>query len=145
MAYPLDWAIVRTILVFGKPIVPRSYLLSIVEEKLKKGEGYSLVNDQLRAPTYVVDLVNGIMEIVKRNAKGIFHLSGEDKMTPYEMGCALAGLLGLNQALLKPVTAETFKEPARRPRSTSFILVKAKTQLDYRPHSFTDALKETIH
>ncbi len=140
-----DWAIVRTVLVYGKPIVPRAYLLSIVEEKLRKGDGYSLVNDQLRTPTYVNDLVTGIKAIINRNAKGIFHLSGEETMTPYEMGCEWGRLLGLNVDLLKPVNAQIFKEPAQRPRSTSFILDKAKKELDYQPHLFTDALKSMLN
>ncbi len=141
MARGIDWAIVRTILVYGKPIVPRTYLLSIVEEKLRNGREYSLVNDQVRAPTYVNELANGIMEIINRKAGGIFHLSGEETMTPYEMGYAWANLLGLNTSLLKPVTAATFKEPARRPRSTSFILDKAKKELDYHPVSFKEAIR----
>ncbi|MBL0232505.1 MAG: SDR family oxidoreductase [Chitinophagaceae bacterium] len=142
MGYGHDWAIVRTILVYGNPIVPRSYLLSIVEGKLKKGESYSLVNDQFRTPTYVKDLVSGIIAIVNKNAKGIFHLSGEDRMTPYEMGMELAKLKGLDTTLLKAVTAEIFKEPALRPKSTSFMLDKAKNELDYQPHSFNSALRE---
>ena len=60
------------------------------------------------------------------------------------MGCELARLLGLNEQLLKPVNAAVFKEPARRPARTSFILDKAKKELDYRPHSFLAALRETL-
>lgn len=144
MGLPQGWAIVRTILVYGKPIVPRSYLLNIVEEKLKKGEEYRLVNDQFRSPTYAGDLVAGIMEILKREAAGIFHLSGEEIMTPYEMGMEMARQMGLDTSLLIPVTAQTFKEPAKRPASTSFILDKAKRELGYQPHSFLDALKATL-
>lgn len=138
------WAIVRTILVYGKPIIPRSYLLNIVEDKLKKREEYRLVNDQFRTPTYVGDLVAGIMEIIQRKAAGIFHLSGEEKMTPYEMGIEMARMLGLDTGLLIPVTAQTFKEPAQRPASTSFLLEKAKGELGYQPHSFSEALKATL-
>ena len=36
--YEYDWAIVRTVMVYGKPILSRSNILSIVKEKLEKGE-----------------------------------------------------------------------------------------------------------
>jgi dTDP-4-dehydrorhamnose reductase len=138
--YRYDWSVVRTILVYGRPILPRRYLLSIVEEKLRKGETYSLVNDQQRAATYVEDLVKGILNILDKRSIGIFHLSGKQVLTPYEMGIKLAKQLQLDSSLLLPVTASVFKEPARRPAYTSFILDKAKEQLGYEPRSFDEGL-----
>lgn len=144
MAYAYDWAIVRTILVYGNPIVPRNYLLNIVADKLGKGEEYKLVNDQYRSPTYVNDLSSGILSIVSRKAKGIFHLSGEDRLTPYQMGCEWARRKGLDAGLLTPVTADNFKEPALRPMATSFVLKKSKELLGYQPHSFSEALSKMM-
>ena len=143
--YEYDWAIVRTVLVYGKPLARRSNILSIVKEKLEKGEEYSVVDDQVRTPTYVEDLAAGIIAIIEKKAKGIYHLSGSDVLTPYEMACKAADYLGLNKSLIKKVTAADFTQPAKRPLKTGFVIDKAKNELNYMPVSFEEGLKRTFN
>ena len=142
--YNLDWAIVRTVLVYGKPMAGRSNILTIVKEKLEKGEAYSVVDDQVRTPTYVEDLAAGIIAIMEKRACGIYHLSGINILTPYEMACRTADFLGLDKSLIKRVTAESFSQPAKRPARTGFIIDKAKRELAYSPVSFLEGLKRTF-
>ncbi|MFZ1311855.1 MAG: SDR family oxidoreductase [Chitinophagaceae bacterium] len=142
--YDLDWAIVRTVLVYGKPMAGRSNILTIVKEKLEKGEAYSVVDDQVRTPTYVEDLAAGIIAIMEKRACGIYHLSGINILTPYEMACKTADFLGLDKSLIKRVTAESFSQPAKRPARTGFIIDKAKRELAYSPVSFLEGLKRTF-
>lgn len=143
--YNYDWAIIRTILVYGKPLSGRSNVLTIVKEKLELGEEYCVVDDQVRTPTYVEDLANGIVSIIYNRAVGIFHLSGEYVLTPYQMACNVADYLGLNKTLIKKVTASTFSQLALRPAKTGFVLDKAKKLLDYAPVSFEEGLRKTFH
>lgn len=143
--YPFDWSIVRTVLVYGRPPHGgRGNILSVVREKLEKGEEYSVFNDQVRTPTYVEDLVSGIMVIINKKATGVYHLSGEEILTPYDMACRLADHLGLNKSLIKKVTAEEFIQPAKRPAKTGFDISKAKRKLDFQPISFEEGLKKTF-
>lgn len=142
--YEYDWAIARTILVYGKPMAGKSNILTVVKEKLGKGEEYSVVSDQVRTPTFVEDLAAGIISIIERRATGIYHLSGEDVMTPYEMACRVADYLGLPQSLIKKVTAADFSQPARRPPRTGFVIDKAKLKLGFNPVSFEEGLRRTF-
>jgi len=142
--YPFDWCIVRTVLVYGKNQSGRSNLLTLVKEKLEKGEEYGVVDDQVRTPTYVEDLAKGIVAIVEKKAKGIFHISGKDILTPYQMAIATAGFLGLDKSLIKKVTAASFSQPARRPPKTGFIIEKARKELEYEPLSFEEGVKKTF-
>ena len=142
--YEHGWAIARTVLVYGKPLAGRSNILSIVKEKLERGEEYSVVDDQVRTPTYVEDLAAGIIAIAEKKANGIYHLSGTDILTPYQMASIAADYLGLNKSLLKKVTAADFSQSAVRPLKTGFIIDKAKTQLEYKPISFKDGLIKTF-
>jgi len=142
--YDFDWAIVRTVLVYGKAMAGRSNILTIVKEKLEKGEAYSVVDDQVRTPTYVEDLAAGIIAIMEKRACGIYHLSGINILTPYEMACRTADFLGLDKSLIKRVTAESFSQPAKRPARTGFIIDKAKRELAYSPVSFLEGLKRTF-
>jgi dTDP-4-dehydrorhamnose reductase len=142
--YPFGWSIVRTVLVYGHPKSGRHNILTTVAETLKKGEMLNIFSDQMRTPTYVEDLAAGIASIIEKRAGGVFHLSGEDMLTPYQMACAVAGYLQLNQNLIKEVTEATFQQPAKRPPKTCFDLNKAKQQLNYKTTSFEEGLKKTF-
>ena len=140
--YPYANAIVRTVLVYGKPLSGRQNILSIIYQQLQKGETLQIVNDQFRTPTYVKDLVWGIKEIVRQNKTGIWHLSGDQPLTsPYEMGMKLAETFSFDSSLLVPVNHTIFKEIARRPRTTGLDIGKAKTELNYRPTPFEKAIR----
>jgi dTDP-4-dehydrorhamnose reductase len=142
--YEYDWAIVRTVLVYGKPVSGRSNILTIVKGKLEKGEEYKVVDDQVRTPTYVEDLADGIISIIEKKAKGIYHLSGKDVLTPFQMAVKAANHLGLNESLIKKVTAADFSQPAKRPPQTGFIIDKAIKELNFSPLSFEEGLKKTF-
>jgi dTDP-4-dehydrorhamnose reductase len=143
--YKHGWAIIRTVLVYGKPLAGRNNILTIVKEKLEKGEEYRVVDDQVRTPTYVEDLASGIVTILEKKVNGIYHLSGKDILTPYQMACMAADHLKLDSSFIKKVTAATFSEPARRPAKTGFVIDKAKRELGYEPVSFKEGLAKMFN
>jgi dTDP-4-dehydrorhamnose reductase len=142
--YEYDWAIVRTVLVYGKNHSGHNNILKIVKEKLEKGEAYNVVDDQVRTPTYVEDLARGIVSIIEKKAAGVFHLSGKDILTPYQMAIKTAEHLKLDSSVIKKVTAASFNQPAKRPLKTGFIIDKARKELGYEPLSFEEGLKKTF-
>jgi dTDP-4-dehydrorhamnose reductase len=144
MQYPFDWSIIRTVLVYGKPLTGRNNIITLVKEKLLAGETYSVFSDQVRTPTYVEDLANAIVLMIERNKKGVYHISGETIVTPYQMAIATAEFLNLNTLLIKEVTAQTFIQPALRPAKTGFDIRKAKKDLGFMPVSFAEGLKKTL-
>lgn len=142
--YPFKNAIVRTVLVYGKPLAGRANILTVVKEKLENGEIYNVVSDQVRTPTYVEDLAAGIVKIIALKAAGIYHLSGADVLTPFDMAVKTAVYLGLDPSLLINVTASTFSQPATRPLKTGFIIDKAKNELGYSPGTFDEGLRKSF-
>lgn len=144
MNFASDWAIVRTVLVYGKPMYGRNNILTIVKEKLEQGETYKVVTDQVRTPTYVGDLSLGIAAIISSRSTGIYHISGKDILTPFEMAKETARYLGLNENLLEPVSENIFSQPAQRPLKTGFSIVKANAVLGFHPISFIEGLQKTF-
>ncbi len=142
--YEFDWAIARTVLVYGKNHSGNSNILMIVKEKLEKGEEYNVVDDQVRTPTYVEDLARGIIAIIEKKATGVFHLSGKDILTPYQMAIKTAQHLKLDSSVINKVTASTFSQPAKRPVKTGFVIDKAREELGYEPLSFDEGLTKTF-
>ena len=141
--YKGNATVVRTCLVFGDILYgTRSNIISWVKENLEDGKEIKVVDDQVRTPTYVKDLVSGIEKVIEKKATGIFHISGNEIFTPYDLAIRTAHFFELNESLIKRVNASTFTQPGRRPAKTGFDISKAINQLDYHPRSFDSALRD---
>jgi dTDP-4-dehydrorhamnose reductase len=137
----IPYSIVRTCLVYGKPLSgARSNIIQWVSGKLQANEAIKVVNDQVRTPTYVEDLSKAIVQLVEQRLTGIYHISGKEVFTPYEMAVATANYLGADTSLITPVDASTFKEVGKRPLKTGFSIKKAETLIGFQPVSFQEAL-----
>ncbi|MFN2438994.1 MAG: NAD(P)-dependent oxidoreductase [Chitinophagaceae bacterium] len=142
--YLYQWCIVRTVLVYGHPKSGRDNILTVVAKGLQKGETLRIFDDQLRTPTFVEDLANAIKTIIEKKATGIFHVSGEDKLSPHEMAVAVANYLGFNPSLIEKIRAEDLHQPAKRPAKTGFDITKAKNELNFIPTLFSEGLRKTF-
>lgn len=141
----INFAIARTCLVYGNALQgSRSNIITWVKENLLQGKKIKVVNDQLRTPTYAEDFAKGILLMLEKKANGIFHISGEETMTPYDMAIATADYLQLDKTLIEKVDASVFTEPATRPLKTGFKIDKAKTILGYKPVSFSEGLNKML-
>jgi len=137
----LNWSIARTILLYGRadPSI-RSNFIYWVKENLEAQKKIKVVNDQIRTPTFIPDLVQGINLILQKGARGIYHLSGQDLHTPYSMALAIAKHLNLDPSFIEPVDASTFSQIGKRPLITGFKINKAIKDLGYHPTPFENAL-----
>lgn len=137
-----DWAILRTVLVYGITHgMSRSNIILWVKENLENGKPLKIVDDQWRTPTLVEDLAMGCYLTAEKRAIGVFNISGEEMLTPYEMAKKTADYFKLDFSLVTKVDASTFSQPAKRPPKTGFILDKAKEVLGYQPHSFEEGIQ----
>lgn len=136
------WSIVRTVLVYGiVSDMSRSNIILWVKKSLESKQNIKVVTDQFRTPTLAEDLAMGCYLVVNKKAEGIFHISGKDFLTPYEMAIKTADFFGLDKSLITPVTADTFTQAAQRPPRTGFILDKAVSVLGYNPVSFEEGIE----
>jgi dTDP-4-dehydrorhamnose reductase len=62
-------------------------------------------------------------------------------MSPYDIALKTAEYFKLDKALITAVDSNTFKQTARRPLTTGFIIDKARKELGYEPRSFEEGLK----
>ncbi len=138
----IKWTIVRTVLVYGiVHKMSRSNIILWVKKSLEEGKSINVVNDQWRTPTLAEDLANGCYLICKHNAEGIYNISGPNLLTPYDMAILTADYFNLNKNLIKEVDGTVFKQAAKRPPKTGFILDKAIKDLNYKPHSFSEGIE----
>jgi len=135
------WAILRTIIVYGiVNDMSRSNIVLWAKGALEKGEPINVVNDQWRMPTLAEDLAACCLLAVKKNASGVFNVSGKDLMSILEIVERVADHYRLNKSLIKAISAESLNQAAKRPKKTGFILDKAIVELGYSPHSFEEGM-----
>ncbi len=141
MSSSLQWAIARTVLVYGiAHDMSRSNIILWVKKSLEDGKIIKVVTDQFRSPTLAEDLATGCALIAKKQATGIFNISGKEVLTPHEMAIQTADYFGLDKSLITEATAATFTQTARRPPRTGFIIDKAQRELGYEPRSFLEGI-----
>ncbi len=137
----IHWGILRTVLVFGiTEDMSRSNIVLWVKNSLEQGKTIQVVNDQWRTPTLAEDLATGCFLAATKKAKGVYNISGKDFLSPYDIAIHTAEFFKLDKSLIKATDSNQFKQPAARPLTTGFIIEKARKELGYEPHSFTEGL-----
>ncbi len=139
-----EHAIIRTVLVYGMAEnMSRSNIVLWVKDSLEAGKDINVVNDQWRSPTLAEDLAKGCLLAVEKNAKGIYHISGDEIMTPYELALRTARHFELDEGLVHETDGSRFQQAAKRPPKTGFDISKARRDLGYNPVRFENGLDIT--
>lgn len=138
----LSWSIARTVLVYGVASdLSRSNILTWIYESLKNNQPIRVVTDQIRTPTFVEDLAEGSLLILKNQAEGIYHISGDEVMSPYDLAIKIGDYFDFNRSLITPVDASTFSQAGKRPQKTGFVIDKARETLGFNPKTFDESLE----
>ena len=137
-----NWSIVRTIIVFGEGNnLSRSNIVLWAKEALSSGKELNIIDDQYRAPTWADDLAWACIRIAELHKTGIYHISGPETFSIYELVLRVAKFCDLDTESLNKTTSESLNQVAKRPPKTGFDLSKARNEIDYRPMSFEDSLR----
>jgi dTDP-4-dehydrorhamnose reductase len=137
----LQWAILRTVLVYGiTNDMSRSNIVLWVKNSLEQGKTIQVVNDQWRTPTLAEDLAMGCYLAAKKKATGVYNISGKDFLSPFDIAQKTAAFFKLDNSLIKATDSTQFKQPAKRPLTTGFIIDKARKDLGYEPRSFDEGI-----
>lgn len=137
----LEWSIARTVLVYGiAEDMSRTNIILWVKKSLEEQKQIKVVDDQWRTPTLAEDLAQGCYLIAKKQAKGIFNISGKDFLNPLQMAYMTADYFGLDKSYITKADSTTFSQPAKRPPKTGFVIDKAINELGYKPHSFEEGI-----
>jgi len=137
-----DSTILRTILVYGSvKKMKRSNIVLWVKKSLENNESINIVKNQYRTPTYVGSIVDAIILVLDKKTKGIYHISGNEFLSIYEMALQIADFYDLDKKLIKAIYSSELNQKAKRPPKTGFILDKAIKDLDFKPLSLKEGLK----
>lgn len=151
-ASPLN-LVTRVSVVFGwRGNSTRDNLVLKILRRLRAGKEVELFNDQWNSPTYapgcaslMLDLLSrdrGLMEMFEGDDRSIFHLSGKDCLTRYELGLRVAEIFDLDSSLIRSIGLEEADLVGPRPRMSCLSVAKVEAKLNTRIASLNEALED---
>ena len=140
-SHKCKWTILRTIVLFGvAKNLTKSNIVLWAKEQLENSKVINIIDDEFRAPTLADDLAYACIYSAKNKVFGVYHTSGKDIMSIYDMVISIANYFNLDKNLVNRISSKELSQVAKRPKKTGFVLEKAKQQLNYHPKSFNDSL-----
>lgn len=134
------FTILRTNVLYGIAPNSRPDFVRWVINSLEKSDSIRIVKDQINNPTFIDDLVQAINKIIEFRKTGIYNIGGKVFLSRYDFTLRIADYFGLDKNLITPITTEELKQPAKRPLKSGLLILKAETELGYRPHTIIESL-----
>lgn len=135
-------SILRTMLLYGiSPAMSRSNIVLWVKASLEQGKDIRVVGDQVRCPTLVEDLAAVTVQAMMQKASGIYHISGAEMMPIIDLARKVGEFWKLDTSLISEIDSASLNQAAKRPPVTGFLLLKAQTELHYKPRSLKEGLQ----
>ena len=101
-----------------------------------------VVNDQRGCPTYAVDLARAIIQLCRRNASGIVHVTNAGDCTWFEFAEEIVRSAGL-ATTVRPVCSQQMARPAPRPAYSVLSLARLQA-LGIDMPAWPDALRRYL-
>ncbi len=135
-----DYVILRTQVLYGyAPGVKVNFALWVTD-KLSRMESIRVVDDQVGNPTLADELAFAVLKACQPKVTGLYHVSGLETVSRYEFALQIADIFGLDPSLITRIKTEELSQPAKRPKNSSFICLKAQTKLGIGMPSIRDSL-----
>lgn len=136
----LDYIIVRTSVLYGWTLKRKLNFVTWVIKMLKQEREINVASDQFGSPTFVDHLAEVLLGMCKKNLRGVFHGAGSERISRFDFATKIARIFKLEEKLIKPVTSETLKQRARRPRDSSLAVDKVEKMLNIKMLNTTEGL-----
>jgi dTDP-4-dehydrorhamnose reductase len=139
---PLAWLIIRTAWLFGRH---GNCFPKIIVSRARSGYPLSVVDDQVGCPTYAVDLAVAVLDLLDRDAKGIWHLTNSSPTTWYEFAREIVTEFDIPTEVTPISTAEwVAKRPkqAKRPAYSVLDLAPFAALTGRKMRDWHDALRD---
>ena len=85
-----------------------------VLKKLNENQMLQIVHDQYNTPTLADNLAENILEMIKKDSRGIFHLAGLSCISRLDFSRKIAKMFGYSYDLISPCSSSELKQIASR-------------------------------
>ena len=119
----------------------RISLSDFIFNALRNNQKIVLFKDIFFTPILIDVLANRTMELIDKGAQGIFHITGNDRISKYDFGLLLAKEFGLNSNLIEEGFIGEKKELVSRPKDMSLSNLKVSEFLGKKIGSLSTHLQ----
>lgn len=112
--------VIRTSIYGWKIAGPLGFVEDIVD-KLSNGKMYGAFEDYYFTPVYTGTLAETVIDMLKANAAGLYHVCPEEKMTKYTFAKKVADAFGLEKSLIQPSSVKSIKSAVKRPSNVALV------------------------
>ena len=142
------YVILRTSVLYGWHPWKQNFAKWVINS-LKQKKEISIVDDHFNTPTLADNLAEITLEAVQKDLQGLYHASGNQRISRYEFAQQIAKTFNLNYSLIKPIKMNQITAwIAKRPKDSSLNINKIKNRLKTRLLNINEGLrkmKESAH
>jgi dTDP-4-dehydrorhamnose reductase len=120
--------VIRTNFYGWGPIYRRSFSDFIIDA-LRSGREFVLFKDVFYTPILIEALVQATHDLLALNARGIFHVVGDERISKFDFGLNIAKQFNFNQSLIKPGFITDYMSRVQRPYDMSLSNQKTSNLL----------------
>jgi dTDP-4-dehydrorhamnose reductase len=135
----IEFLICRTAVLYGWNKEKLNFITWILK-MLEQNEEISIVTNQINNATYVRNLAEIILKLIEKDASGIYHTTGDNSLSRYEMALSCAEIFDYEKKLITPIKELTQK--AIRPKNAGLDISKLKKLIgnELKIFNLTDGL-----
>jgi dTDP-4-dehydrorhamnose reductase len=117
--------IVRTSWLFGP--LGKNFVRTILQ-RAHRGESLRVVDDQVGAPTYTMDLAEKLEQIVVRGSPGIYHVTNRGYCSWFEFAQEILRRAALSHVRVFAIPTSASDRPAPRPRNSRLAHTRLESE-----------------
>jgi dTDP-4-dehydrorhamnose reductase len=137
-----DYAIARVSVLYDtNPFGHTTNFVAWVIDSLENGTPISLFTDQYRNATYIKNACDALLEIYRKDERGIFHVAGRTCENRYDIGMNIAEIFGFDRELISKATSDNSDWLAKRPNKCCLLCEKMETRLGIPAVGIEDGLR----
>ena len=102
----------------------RNFLTWILNEFESNNKEINVISDQYGSPTSTIFLAQKIIEIINSSANQVLHITNFGQTSWFEMAREVARIKGFSANRLVPISIDSLKQIAPRPKNTSMVSVR---------------------
>ncbi|MBU7014871.1 MAG: dTDP-4-dehydrorhamnose reductase [Theionarchaea archaeon] len=135
-----NYIIARTSVLYGWH--QRLNFVTWVIAQLQNRQQIRVVTDQYACPTLADTLARALLELCGKDARGLYHITGTQRMSRYDFALQAAHIFGLDVSFISPIVSDDLAQTAPRPKDSSLSTQKIKAIINTPLLSAREGLQE---
>ncbi len=139
IASNINYAIGRTVVLYGWG---RPNFVTWVLSEIKKKNRIRIATDLYTSPTYINNCADALLRIAEKDAKGIFHITGNERISRYDFVLKIGKVFKADMSSVEPIMSSELGRSAVRAKDTSLSTKFTEKVLGIRMLNTTQGLSE---